>query len=67
MRSSKAFKECHLEKSLNLPLDKFDADFFINWPTSAKLLEKDTSILTDKYKKDSFVKRKRHWVYIICA
>ena len=67
MRSQKAFSECHLEKSLNLPMEKFSEDFFINWSKSVKVLENDTSILTDKYKQDSFVKRKRHWVYIIAG
>ena len=54
MRSSSAFAQCHLEKSINLPFDKFDHDFFINWTKNCKLLEKDTSIITDKYKLNWF-------------
>ncbi len=31
MRSASAFDTCHLDKSVNFPIERFNEDNFINW------------------------------------
>ena len=49
MRSEKQYAQCSLDKSVNLPIEKFSEDCFINWEKSKAKLEADTSILKTKY------------------
>ena len=44
MRSEKQFAQCCLDKSVNLPIEKFKEDIFINWAKHIKSLEADTNI-----------------------
>ena len=67
MRSEKQFAQCSLDKSVNLPIEKFNEDTFINWAKTNKKLEADTSIFASKHAQHAFKRRRRHWVFIICA
>jgi len=44
LRSSQAFEESCLDKSVNFALEKFNEEAFIFWPQYAKKLEADTKI-----------------------
>ena len=65
MRSEKQFTQCSLDKSVNLPIEKFNEEVFINWVKHTKRLEADTSIFKTKACQESFKRRRRHWIYII--
>ena len=67
MRSENCFKECGLDKSVNLSLDSFKEDSFINWAKTAKKLEVGSPIFKTKYQLHGFKRRRRHWVFIIGA
>ena len=67
MRSSVAFNECSLDKSVNFSIERFNEETFINWAQKSKQLETDTSIFKNKYQLHGFKKRRRHWVFIIGA
>ena len=67
MRSEKQFAHCSLDKSANLPIEKFTEDIFINWAKHSKKLEVDTSIFKTKRVQNEFKRRRRYWVYIIAA
>jgi len=65
MRSTAAINECSLDKSVNLSVESFQEDTYTNWASKARQLEKDTSLLKDKYQIDKFKTRKRRFIYII--
>ena len=65
MRSSAAFSECSLDKSVNFAIERFNEDIFINWAQKSKQLETDSSIFTNKFAVDWMKKRKRRFCYII--
>ena len=67
MRSSVAFSECSLDKSVNFAIERFNEDTFINWAQKSKQLETDSSIFTNKYQLHGFKRRRRHWAFIIGA
>ena len=67
MRSASAYETCRLDKSVNFPIERFNEDHFINWAQKVKALETDASIFKNKYQMHAFVKRRRHWVFIIGA
>ena len=67
MRSEKQFAQCALDKSVNMPIEKFNEEVFINWAKHTKRLEADTSIFKTKLMQHAFKRRRRHWVFIICA
>ena len=48
MRSQRQFTEVSLEKSVNMPIEKFTEDTFINWVKHVKALEEDTTLLKSK-------------------
>ena len=65
MRSEKQFAQCSLDKSVNLPIEKFSEEVFINWAKHIKRLEADTSIFKTTAVRNVFKLRRRRWVYII--
>ena len=65
MRSEKQFAQSSLDKSVNLPIEKFNEEIFINWAKHTKRLEADTSIFKTKAGCEVFKRRRRRWVYII--
>ena len=67
MRSAAAYNECSLDKSINLPLERFKEDTFINWAQRSKQIEQDATVLKNKYEIDRMKKRKRRYCYIIAG
>ena len=67
MRSAEAFKACSLDKSVNFSVERFKEDVFVDWTQRVKQLETDATVFKDKYQRHAFVKRRRHWVFIIGA
>ena len=65
MRSAAQYTECSLDKSVNLALERFNEDTFINWTQKVKELETDPTVFRDKYEVDKMKKRKRRFCYII--
>ena len=67
MRSKNAFDQCSLDKSINLPLGRFNEKTFINWTKEVLELEKDTSICLDSHYTELLKHRKRLWIYVIAC
>ena len=67
LRSSAAFEETCLDKSVNFAIEKFNEEAFIFWPQFAKKLEADTRIFKNKQVQNCFKRRRRYWVYLIAA
>mmetsp|Transcript_47767 Transcript_47767/g.35017 ORF Transcript_47767/g.35017 Transcript_47767/m.35017 type:complete len:132 (-) Transcript_47767:859-1254(-) len=63
MRAKLQNHNCHLENSINLPLNYCDDEFFINW-NPEKI---STEIIKNPVKKSLFDQRKRLYVCIICS
>jgi rhodanese-related sulfurtransferase len=61
MRAKKHYQNCHLKWSVNLPVDKFVDDDFINFDPQ-KIIEKHFESQVDK---DAFKKRRRSMVFIV--
>ena len=60
-RSQWDFHCCHFENSINMPIDKCDDNFFIEWDPN-NILQK---YIKNPSKKPLFEQRKRLMVYII--
>jgi hypothetical protein len=67
MRTAKEFSRCALDKSINLPLERFNEQTFFNWPKEATQIEKDATICTNAFKVERVKRRKRYWVFIIAS
>ena len=65
MRSGTAFNTCHLDKSVNFAVERFNEETFVNWTAKSKVLETDATIFKNKYAIDWMKKRKRRFIYII--
>jgi hypothetical protein len=61
MRAKKHYQNCHLKSSVNLPVDKFVDDDFINFDPQ-KIIDKHLESEVDK---DAFKKRKRWMLFIV--
>ena len=67
MRTSAAFEEGCLDKSVNFALEKFNEEAFIFWAQFAKRIEADTKIFKNKQVQNEFKRRRRYWVYLIAG
>jgi len=49
MRSQNAFNEMNLSKSVNISIDQFKEDSFVQWNKVSKQLEGSSSVFKNKY------------------